>query len=360
MKIIVTAGGQGTKMWPYSRQNKPKQFQPIIGDISTYEQNIKTLLKAFSPEDIYISTKRKFIKYVSDQSPQIPLKNYIIEPDIARDRGPGEGLAFLRLSMLHPDEPFFLVQADLLREPEEKFLETIKVAEALVIKHRKYITGGIKATTPNMGADYLQVGAPIHAEGIEAFTVDHFHFRRGTIAKTRALVKNFHVVAHWNHSCWYPDLMLEAYKQYRPDWYEALMKIKDALDKPGENEAIETIYASMEKGPTEEVTKHVLESGEAMALLLPFELTDVGTWGSVYEFFASGAENYEDGNIVVVDSKGSLIKSSRPDKLVAVAGVKNLVVVDTDDVLLIIPKDEIDKIKEIQAILTERDETEYL
>src|ERR1700743_1696484 len=112
MKILVTAGGQGTKMWPYSRQDKPKQFQPIIGDVSSYEQTIKTLLKEFAPEDIFILTKRKFMKYVSEQSPQISSKISIVEPDISKDRGPGEGLAFVRLSLSHPDEPFCIVQAD--------------------------------------------------------------------------------------------------------------------------------------------------------------------------------------------------------------------------------------------------------
>src|SRR5690242_7271424 len=112
MKIIVTAGGQGTKLWPYSREDRPKQFQPIVGDVTPYEQTILTLLKKFPPEDIFISTKRKFIKYASEQSPQIPLKNYIIEPDAKKDRGPAEGLAYLRLSLLHPNEPFFVVQSD--------------------------------------------------------------------------------------------------------------------------------------------------------------------------------------------------------------------------------------------------------
>lgn len=360
MKIIVTAGGQGTKMWPYSRQDKPKQFQPIIGEVSSYEHNIQTLLKDFAPEDIYISTKRKFIKYVSEQSPQIPLKNYIVEPDIAKDRGPAEGLAFLRLSMLHPDEPFFLIQADLVRDPVDSFLQTIKSAEKLVKEHRRYITGGIKATTPNMGADYLQLGKSISSEGVESYEIDHFHFRRGNMAETRELIENFHVVAHWNHLCWYPELILEAYKKYRPDWYEGLMKIKEVLDKPGENEAVEAIYATMEKGPTEEVTKHVMESGKAMALLLPFKLTDIGTWGSVYEFFEDGTANYEDGNVIAVETRGSLIKTNNKQKLIAVAGVKDMVIVDTEDVLLVIPKENIDKIKDIQKILEDRSETEYL
>jgi len=360
LKIIVTAGGQGTKMWPYSRQDKPKQFQPIIGDVSSYEQTIKTLLKEFSPEDIYISIKRKFIKYASEQSPQIPLKNYIVEPDVAKDRGPAEGLAFVRLSVEHPDEPFFIVQADLLREPEEAFLKTIKAAEQLVIKHRRYITGGIKATTPNMGADYLQLGERVASNGVESYTIDHFHYRRSSLAETRGLIENFHVVAHWNHLCWYPELVLDAYKKYRPDWHEALMQIKEVLNKPGENEAIERIYAGMEKGPTEEVTKHIMESGDAIALLLPFKLTDVGTWGSVYEFFEDGVGNYEDGNVITVDAKGSLIKASSKEKLIAVAGVSDLVVVDTPDALLVISKDQIDKIKDIQRILSDRSQTEYL
>lgn len=359
MKIIVTAGGQGTKLWPYSRQDKPKQFQPIVGDQSSYEQTIKTLLKKFTPEDIYISTKRKFIKYVSEQSPQIPLRNYIVEPDVAKDRGPGEGLAFLRLSIDHPGEPFFVVQADCVRDPEEGFLKMIEQAEKMVTKHGKLVTGGIKATDATMGVDYLKLGNVV-AGHKEAFVIDEFLFRRDNLKETRELVENFHVVVHCNHTCWYPDQMLEAYKQYRPDWYEALMQIRDVMDKPGENEAIERIYATMEKGPTEDVTTHVMNNGESMVILLPYKWTDVGTWGSVYDFFADGVENYQDGNVITVNASGSLIKSSHPEKLIAVAGVEDLIIVDTPDALLVIPKDNIDKIKDIQKILAERSETEYL
>lgn len=360
MKILIVAGGQGTKLWPYSRVEKPKQFQSVIGDLSSYEQNVRTLLKQHAAEDIYVSTKRKFIKYVSEQSPQIPLKNYIIEPDEAKDRGPGEGLAFLRLSLLYPDEPFFLVQSDLIRLPEEAFLETIRTAEQIVKKHKRYITGGIKATTPSLSADYLQLGERVSKDPIESYTIDHFHYRKTSLRETRELIENYHVVAHWNHLCWYPTMMLDAYKKYRPDWYDALMKIRDVIDKPGENEAIEKVYATMEKGPTEEVTKHIMESGEAIAMLLPFKLTDIGTWGDLYDFFEDGISNYEDGKVVAIDTKGSLIKASDKNKLIAVAGMRDMIIVDTPDALLIVPKAEVHKIKEIQAALKERKETQYL
>jgi len=359
MKIIVTAGGQGSKMWPSSRQDKPKQFQPIVGDVSSYEQTIITLLKEFAPEDIYISTKRKFIKYVSEQSPQIPLKNYIVEPDIARDRGPAEGLAFVRLSLSHPDEPFFIVQADCVRDPEAGFLKMIREAEALVVKHRALVTGGIKATEPTLGVDYLKLDGKV-ADSREAYKIGEFLFRPKTLKETKALVENFHVVVHCNHMCWYPDLMLEAYQQYRPDWYDALMKIKAAMDAPGETEAIEQVYAEMAKGPTEDVATHVMNSGNAMVILLPYKWTDVGTWSSVYDFFEDGTGNYEDGNVIALDSQGSLIKTDDKHKLIAVAGVDNLVIVDTADALLVVPKDQIDKIKDLQQILQDREETEYL
>ena len=138
------------------------------------------------------------------------------------------------------------------------------------------------------------------------------------------------------------------------------MEIKVAIDQPGENEAIERIYAEMEKGATEEVTTHIMDSGDAKVILLPYKWTDLGTWSSVYDFFADGIENYQDGNIVTIDSAGSLVKSSHPDKLIAVAGIEDLIVVDTDDALLVIPKDKIDKIKDIQAELESRETIEYL
>jgi len=362
MKIIVTAGGQGTKLWPYSRETKPKQFQSVVGDKSLYAETIETLLKKFAPEDIFISTKRKFIKYISEQSPQIPLKNYIIEPDVAKDRGPGEGLAFLKLSVYYPDEPFFLVQADCVRKPEENFLQMIEEAGKIVERDKKYVTGGIKATEPDMGIDYLQLGERIAGSKQEIYAVDAFLGRKSSYRETKELIENFHIVKHCNHSCWYPGLMLDAYKQYRPDWYEALMKMKDVLDKPGEDAAIEEIYETMEKGATEEVTKEVMKAGEARIFLLPYKWTDIGTWGSVYDFFVDGdgESNYEDGKIVTVNTTGSLIKTSCEGKLVAVAGVQDLVIVDTDDVLLVIPKDKIEQIKEIQAALKENGQKEYL
>lgn len=359
MKIIVTAGGQGTKMWPYSRQDKPKQFQPIIGNKSTYQQTIETLLKAYNPDDIYVSTKHKFIRFVAEQSPQIHLRNYVVEPDIALDRGPAEGIAIARLAQEHPDEPFIIVQADCVRDPEDKFLDMLANAERHVTKTKKMLTGGVKAVEPNMGVDYLLVGDVVD-ESTETYRIDEFIFRKETLKETRALIENFHVVTHSNHMCWYPELMLDAYKKYRPDWYKALKQIQKAFGSPSEYELINAIYGTMEKGPTESVTTHVMNSGEALISILPYKWTDIGTWGAIYDYYSQGGETVRDGNIIAVDTEGSLIKVSNPDKLVAVIGLDNCVVVDTPDALLIVPKDQIDKLKDVQTSLSNGKNVKYL
>jgi mannose-1-phosphate guanylyltransferase len=223
-----------------------------------------------------------------------------------------------------------------------------------------FITGGVKATEPNMGADYLELGDSVDGDGVEAYVIDKFHYRKDTVKETRELIENFRVVSHWNHLCWYPEKIIEAYKTYRPDWYEALMKIKAVIDQPGEQEAIREIYEGMEKGPTEDVTRHLMDSGTAVALLLPFRNTDVGTWEAVREFSADENENHLDGNVMVVDTYGTLVKSQNSKKIIAVAGVRDLVVVDTDDALIVISKEKIDKIKDIQKMLQESNKTEYL
>src|SRR6185369_5646628 len=118
------------------------------------------------------------------------------------------------------------------------------------------------------------------------YEIAEFIPRKSSYAETKELIEGFHIVTHCNHTVWYPELMLDAYKQYRPDWHTALMKIRDVIGKPGEDSEIEKIYAEMATGPTEDVTRHVMKGGRV--ILVPFKWTDFGTWGSVHEFFTSG------------------------------------------------------------------------
>lgn len=345
MKFIVFAGGQGTKLWPMSREDKPKQFQPIVGEKSLFRQNLDALLMQFSPQDIFVSTKRRYVKFVIDDAKEIPLENIIIEPDVAKNTGPATGLAVLKVSMKYPKDPFMIVQADCLRIPDSKFVEMIKEAEKLVKEKRKLITGGQKALYPDMGIDYLMLGDPLkNGNRLDIFKIQKFVPRLDSLEETEKLIRGFRIATHSNHYCWYPDLMLDACKKYKPDWHRDLMKIKDVIGTKNEAEEIDKIYEKMESGPIEDVTKNIFS--ESYIILNPFKWMDMGTWAVIHEYLAPNDKTYLDGNVIAIEARNSFIKG-RKEKLIATVGVENLLIVDTDDVLFVCPKNRSQEVKKI-------------
>lgn len=357
MNLLIVAGGQGTKLWPLSRESKPKQFQQIIGDQTLFSYQVRTLLEAYSPRQIFVSTKKRYVQFVKEQAPEVLKENLIIEPDYQKNRGPGEGYAFLKLQELSKDEPFMLIQSDVIRTPEERFFDMIGLAEKLVKRDKKFITVGQKATYPDMGSDYLELGDSIESENdIEVFRINRFIKRLNDFKKTKELVRKFRVSTHCNHTCWYPSLILEDYKKYRPDWYRSLMQIKETFGRKNESELTDKIYSKMQEGMTEEVTIHSMKNG--CLIMSPFKWRDIGSWGSISEFFSDDNGNYLDGNILNIDSKGVLIKGQQK-KLIATLGVKDLVIVDTDDALLVTTKEKAGNVKEILDKLREKEKPKY-
>ncbi len=354
MNILVSAGGQGTKIWPFSRKSSPKQFQKIIGEDSSFSHNIKMLLTKYKPENIFISTKKMYKEIVSEQARSIPTKNIILEPDSAQGRGPGEGFAFLYLSIHAPNEPFSILQSDCIYITPENYLNMLEDLDNLVKKENKFISGGQVPAFPVLGVDYLELGESVNNHS-NIFKVKNFLGRKEDYKETEKLISENKVVIHMNINTWYPELMLEAYKKYKLAWYDSLMKIKEVID---DAQAVEEIFNKMEKGSTEEVTQNIFKDGY---IVIPsFKWIDLGTWDSIYRHFSQEGDLYTEGNVVALDSSGSLIKSLNPKKLIAVLGLKNMVVVDTDDILFISPRDKVNNIKKVQEKLKNSGLEEYL
>jgi mannose-1-phosphate guanylyltransferase len=358
MKFIIFAGGQGTKLWPLSRESKPKQFQPVVGDKTLFRQNVEALLTEYSAQDIFVSTKRKYVRFVIEDAPEVPLENIIIEPDIAKNTGPATGFAIIKVAAKYPDEPFMIVQADCLRKPDEKFIEMTRLAEELVQKERKLITGGQKALYPDMGIDYLMLGDPIENQGgVDIFKIQKFVPRLDTYEETEKLISGFKIATHSNHYCWYPELMLEVYAKYNPQWFQSLMEIKAALGTKDEATEIERIYAAMEAGPIEDVTRHIFDQG--YIIINPFKWMDMGTWGVIYEYLAAANNMYTDGNVMAIDTRNSFIKGNK-DRLIATIGIDDLMIIDSDDALLICPKSRAQDVKKVIDKLKEQADQKYL
>jgi mannose-1-phosphate guanylyltransferase len=336
---VIICGGFGTKLWPVSRRGRPKHFLPLIGDKSLFQLNHECLRTKFKPEEIYVSTNEDQVAIAQKQAPEIPATNYIIEPEM-RNQGPATGLAAAFLYKKgFPDEPFMIIQADVLREPAEDVIKTMMTCDALARKGTEYITGGLKPTYPVMGVDYLIKGERVTPENeVGVFKVEKFIWR-GTKEQTEELVKQGNALIHANHTCMTPRNLLNMLKKYKPEWYGPLMNIVNGAD-------IKEEYVKMPPGPIEDVTQQVYESGESLVVEIPFKWNDFGTFESLDKYLKEKGLYKTTDNIVDLNGQNNFVRLDDPNKIIALVGVDNLVVVDTGDVLLVCQKDQTGQVGE--------------
>lgn len=346
---VIICGGVGTKMWPESRQSNPKQFLPLFNGKSLFQMNWDALRLKFKPEEIYIQTNEAQAKMAMEQVPEIVPANIFIEPEM-KNQGPATGFAAALLLNKFPDEPFMIVQADVLRVPSEKFIEMIEVCDRLARETGKYITGGLKPTYAVMGVDYLVPGSRVSKEDeAGVFAVDQFLWRASKEETDENIKKG--ALIHANHTCMTPRGLLEMFKQYKPEWYEPLMNIANGADTASE-------YAKMPKGPIEDVTQMVHKAGQSLVVELPFDWIDFGTWESLMEYEAPH-NNGAVPNIEEIDARGNYVRVQN-GKHVALLGVSDLIVVDTEDALLICAKDHSGKVGEVVDRLKKQGKHELL
>lgn len=357
MKPVLICGGVGTKMWPLSRVKHPKHFLPLINGQSLYQINYNILLEKFRPEEIHILTTTDQVKTALAQAPGIPRKNCIIEPEL-RNHGPAMGLMAVKLSMIDPEEPFFLVQVDDLRQPGKEFLKMIERCEFLVNKKKKLITGGIRPDYLIFGVDYLLAEEKIKdVDGLEVYQMKKWLDRTTGKQEIEKYFKQRSLFAHANHYCWTPKLLLESYRHWAPDWYLTLQKIKAAIGNTNEEKIIKLEYSKMAKAQVEKVTSHELEEGYVVEL--PFKWIDFGTWESLARYYKSEGIAFGQEDLLEIDSQSYFVQQ-QTGKFVAIIGVKDLIVVDTKDGLLICDKNQTGRVGEVVEYLRGKQKKDYL
>jgi len=342
-------GGVGSKMWPLSRKTSPKHFLPLIKGKSLFQINYQVLKKKFAPEEIFVQTNEEQAKIAQKQAPEIPKKNYFIEPEL-RNHGPATGLMVAKLFSLDPDEPFITIQTDVLRIPENNFLNMIDQIDGLIRNDGKLVTGGIRPTYAIMGVDYLLAENKIESTGNMNIYRMNKWLERDAKDEVEKYLKKKAVFAHANHYAWTPRLMINAYKRLAPDWYGPLTKIIEAAGTSREKNVIAREYSKMEKAPVERITS--IELNEGYVVELPFQWIDFGTWESLAEYEKDQPKNKN--NNIFLDSKNCFVKTIKP-KTTAVIGINDLVVIDSGDALLVCPKKQsgrvgevVDKLKELK------------
>ena len=349
MKVVIMAGGSGTRLWPLSRKNQPKQLLKLVNDKTLLQNTYSFASKIVKPKDIFLAVGGVYSKQASNQLPKFPKRNFFVEPTY-KELGPAVGLASLLIDHVSPHSPIFVAWADHFYEPESKMVQVVKKAGAFVRKHPdKVVRFGVKPVYPHPGLGYIEKGR-LTDKSLGMFTLKSFTHSPG-LAKAEEFCQDKNYLWNVGSLVFSSSYMLDMYKQYLPEVYEVLMEIKAELVKgrPAQK-VIDKWYPKM---PRVDFEKGIMEKlhGNLMVMESDVRWADVGSFQVIKDVLSQQHENLVKGLHVQVTSNGNLIYNFSEKQLVALAGVRDSVVLVTEEVVLIAAKHESERIKEILKII---------
>lgn len=367
MYAAILAGGSGTRLWPRSRQNHPKQLLNLVDDSDTMlQRTVRRILPLVPEENILVMTGREYAEMVHAQVPGLPVRNIIAEP-AARGTAPCTGLAAIYLQhlisektgqeMSSADDTMIMLHADAHIENEDEFRHILCAAvQAAQAGH--LVTTGIVPRYPETGFGYIQRRELIaQINGRPVYRVERFT-EKPDYETAQAFVQSG--LYYWNSGIfiWKLSSILTELERCQPRLYAQLCAIQAALGTLQAEETLRRVWAEIQ---TQTIDVGVMECARDV-VVIPAEMgwSDVGNWASVADILPPDAE----GNVLLgagshlgVDTRDSLVYSSR--RLIATIGLQDMVVVDTDDVILICPKDRAQDVKKLVDQLKKDRRTEY-
>lgn len=352
MKIVLFAGGVGSRLWPLSRKNKPKQFGKIIADRSMLQIAVHKLFPEFKWEDVYISTGKQFADTVRDQLPLLPSDNIIVEPEM-RDVGPAVGLVIAQFVKLFPDEPIVLLWgSDHLIKKESLFRKTLRAAEELIKENSERIVFiGQKPRFANQNVGYIQFGNELMLKNdIPVYEFKDFQYAPPLELAEKFAADDQHA---WNlgYFATSPLFLWKQFEKFAPDLFEKLERIHDAFGTDQYDKVLSEVYPTMDKISFDHAVLEKMDRSSGLVLSIDMGWSDIGAWEAMKEALSkTEAENVTKGKIVLTDCRDSILHNETPQLVVGI-DLDGLVVVNTDDVILICPKESVPKIKKFVSSL---------
>lgn len=358
MYIAILAGGVGSRLWPSSRRSLPKQFTDITGSGRTLIQStVERISPLADPEEILIITGERYRELAREQLPQIPDENILAEPS-GRNTAPAVGLAAVHVHRRDPQAIIGLLHADHVITDDEAYLAAVARAADGAQTGRLTLLG-IPPTMPHTGYGYIQSGARIVNDGGELpiLGVQRFLEKPNLERAVQFLEEGGY---YWNAGNFISrvDLFLEEFARQLPQMHAGLFQIQAAIGGNDEERVLEVVWPTLQRIS---IDHGIVEGAENLAMVpLDAGWNDVGSWDAL----ADVLEADEAGNILIrgdtllLDCRGTLVSSEK--RLLALIGVSDLVVVDTDDALLIGRRDQMQRVKEVGEELRRRARNDLL
>lgn len=350
---VIMAGGVGSRFWPRSKKKLPKQLIKIFDDMTMIQATVDRLSGIIENENIFIITNEIQRPEVLKQLKDIPQQNIIEEP-FGRNTAACIGLASIIVKAKDPDAITIVLPADHIIKEKDVFLDTIKNAAQFAYDSKGLVTIGINPTRPETGYGYIQIDDNKVANNI--FKVYSFAEKPNYATALRFLESGDFL---WNSGMfiWHVDAILDEIKNLMPDLYEGLIEIEKSLSSKDFKEKLKTVYAQLKKisidyGIMEKSSKVFLTKGM-------FTWSDVGSWEEVYQL----SEKNKDGNAIVGKVFTDMVADSyiySPDKMTAVIGLDNIIVINHEDTVLVCRRDKAQDVKEIVDFLKLNKMDEYL
>lgn len=356
MYAVIMAGGKGARFWPRSREAMPKHLLDILCEKTIIQQTVDRIKTLIPPANIFIVTGKSHADEVVRQLPEVPGENILVEP-VGRNTAPCIGLAAIAVKQKEPEGVMVVLPSDHMISDEPSFLEHISAAAEMAQMGEYLLTIGIKPTAPETGYGYIEKGEEISTVRNKPVYKVKAIREKPDAETARKFLKRGRFLWNSGMFVWRASVIKDAIEKYLPDIHKELQKIEKAFGSKRKNKVIESSYRAM-TGIS--IDYGVMEKARNV-LVIPgdFGWSDVGSWDALWDI----SEKDADGNVVKcpfigINAANSLVHSSK--KLVALVGVEDLLVVETDDALLICKRGASQDVKRVVDRLTENEQEQYL
>lgn len=346
LHAVIMAGGSGTRFWPRSTEALPKQFLNIFGDRTMLQSTVDRIKKLVPADRVWVITNDRYVDLVQEQLPDVPTNNIVGEP-VARNTAPCVALAAALIENRDPDTTMVVLPADHHIEQPDKFIAVLETACAKANDEKTLVTIGIKPDRPETGYGYIEFdknSSEMH-KGLEVKKVNQFR-EKPDLETAKEFIDSGNFLWNSGMFIWKASTILKEFEQHQPEINEQIEKLAPSVGSDSQKAAIDAFY---HRCPSISVDYGIMEQAQTV-FVVPgsFGWNDVGSWRAVYDLRSKD----ENGNVIqsentaLADARNNLIQTES-GKMIALVGVENLAVVETDSAILVCNLDEAQGVKDI-------------